>query len=132
MSITSVGIDLGKTTFHLVALDDHGKIVARARSERHLPFHARDRDFREIQPALLLSWFSGVSAVGTILRRDSTQPWLLQVGTPSFGSSHCVKTTQATRNAIPQTQFGTFTFSYLPTPSLRRKVIIGHQSVNPD
>ncbi len=83
-------------------------------------YHARDRDFvqhanrgqkppdvqaiggsrhglttssREIQPALLLSWFSGVSDVGTILRRDSAQPWLLQVGTPSFGSSHCVKTT---------------------------------------
>jgi hypothetical protein len=60
MSITSVGIDLGKTTFHLVALDDHGKIVARARSERHLPFHARDRDFREIQPALSLSWPFGI------------------------------------------------------------------------
>jgi hypothetical protein len=48
---------------------------------------------REIQSALSLSWFSGVSALGTTLRRDSAQPWLLQVGTPSFGSSHCVKTT---------------------------------------
>jgi len=37
------------------------------------------------------SWLS--VAFGTILRRDSAQPWLLQVGTPSFGSSHCVKTT---------------------------------------
>jgi transposase len=27
MHIASVGIDLGKTTFHLVALDDHGKVV---------------------------------------------------------------------------------------------------------
>jgi hypothetical protein len=29
MYIASVGIDLGKTTFHLVALDDHGKVVVR-------------------------------------------------------------------------------------------------------
>jgi hypothetical protein len=32
--------------------------------------------------------FSEASALGTILRRDSAQPWLLQVGTPSFGRSH--------------------------------------------
>jgi hypothetical protein len=92
----------------------------RARSERHLPFHARDRDFvqhanrgqkppdvqaievsrhglttsfREIQPALSLSCFPGASALGTILCRDSAQPCVLQVGTPSFGSSHCVRAT---------------------------------------
>src|ERR1022692_412170 len=55
--------------------------------------HGLTTSSREIQPALSLSWFSGESDVGTILRRDSAQPWLLQVGTPSFGSSHCVKTT---------------------------------------
>ena len=27
MQIRSVGIDLGKTTFHLVALDDNGKVI---------------------------------------------------------------------------------------------------------
>ena len=27
MQIRSVGIDLGKTTFHLVPLDDHGKVL---------------------------------------------------------------------------------------------------------
>jgi transposase len=27
MQIRSVGIDLGKTTFHLVALDDNGKVL---------------------------------------------------------------------------------------------------------
>ena len=27
MQIASIGIDLGKTTFHLVALDEHGKTV---------------------------------------------------------------------------------------------------------
>jgi transposase len=34
MTIASVGIDLGKTTFHLVALDDHGKVVARSKFSR--------------------------------------------------------------------------------------------------
>ncbi len=34
MPIASVGIDLGKTTFHLVALDDHGKVVARSKFSR--------------------------------------------------------------------------------------------------
>ena len=31
MQIASVGFDLGKTTFHFVALDDHGKIVAKSK-----------------------------------------------------------------------------------------------------
>ena len=35
MTIASVGIDLGKTIFHLVALDDHGKVVARSKFSRH-------------------------------------------------------------------------------------------------
>ena len=34
MQIASVGIDLGKTTFHFVALDDHSKIVARKKFSR--------------------------------------------------------------------------------------------------
>jgi transposase len=34
MHITSVGIDLGKTTFHLVALDEHGKVVERKKYTR--------------------------------------------------------------------------------------------------
>ncbi len=29
MSIASVGIDIGKLTFHLVTLDAHGKVVVR-------------------------------------------------------------------------------------------------------
>jgi hypothetical protein len=36
------------------------------------------------------------------------------------------------RSTTPQTQLGMFILSYLPTPSLRRNVIIGHQFVNPD
>jgi len=34
MHISSVGIDLGKTTFHLVALDDHGKVVIKQKFSR--------------------------------------------------------------------------------------------------
>jgi transposase len=34
MDITSIGIDLGKTTFHLVALDDHGRIVIKKKFSR--------------------------------------------------------------------------------------------------
>jgi transposase len=34
MHIASVGIDLGKTTFHLVALDEHGKVVIRKKFSR--------------------------------------------------------------------------------------------------
>lgn len=34
MQITSIGIDLGKTTFHLVALDERGKVVIRQKFSR--------------------------------------------------------------------------------------------------
>src|ERR1700692_3848478 len=34
MNIVSVGIDLGKMTFHVVALDDHGKVVVRKKFSR--------------------------------------------------------------------------------------------------
>ena len=34
MHIASVGIDLGKTTFHLVALDERGQVVIRKKFSR--------------------------------------------------------------------------------------------------
>ena len=34
MNITSIGIDLGKTTFHLIALDQHGKRVIQKKFSR--------------------------------------------------------------------------------------------------
>ncbi len=34
MQIVSIGIDLGKTTFHLVALDEHGRILIRKKFSR--------------------------------------------------------------------------------------------------
>ena len=35
MDIASIGIDLGKTTFHLVALNRRGKVVVRKKFSRH-------------------------------------------------------------------------------------------------
>jgi transposase len=34
MHIACIGIDLGKTTFHLVALDDDGKVVLKKKFSR--------------------------------------------------------------------------------------------------
>ena len=34
MSIRTVGIDLGKTVFHLIGMDDNGNIVLRKRMSR--------------------------------------------------------------------------------------------------
>jgi transposase len=34
MHIASIGIDIGKTTFHLIALDEHGSIVVRKKFSR--------------------------------------------------------------------------------------------------
>jgi transposase len=34
MHIASIGIDIGKTTFHLVALNEHGSIVVRKKFSR--------------------------------------------------------------------------------------------------
>ena len=34
MQISSIGIDLGKYTFHLVALDEHSKVVSRQKFTR--------------------------------------------------------------------------------------------------
>jgi hypothetical protein len=37
MQIASIGIDLGKATFHLVALDHHGKVIIQKKfSRKHL------------------------------------------------------------------------------------------------
>jgi transposase len=36
MKITSIGIDIGKTTFHMVGLDLHGSIVIRRKLSRNV------------------------------------------------------------------------------------------------
>jgi transposase len=67
MRISSIGIDLGKTTFHLIALDDHGKIVIRKKFSRKqlLAYTAN------LQPALVgIEACSGAHFVGAALRRQ--------------------------------------------------------------
>jgi hypothetical protein len=45
MNIASIGIDLGKTSFHLVAVDDHGKVVVKKKFSRKQlsTYRARNR-----------------------------------------------------------------------------------------
>jgi transposase len=65
MQVASVGIDLGKTTFHLVALDDHGKIVIKKKFSRKqlLAYTAN------LQPALVgIEACSGAHFIGAALR----------------------------------------------------------------
>lgn len=42
----------------------------------------------------------------SLSRRDPAQPLVLQVGTPSFGKSHCVNSSHAMKKTIIQTQSG--------------------------
>jgi transposase len=65
MHIASVGIDLGKTTFHLVALDDHGEVVIKRKLSRKqlVTFTAN------LAPALIgIEACSGAHFLGATLR----------------------------------------------------------------
>src|SRR4030095_13208550 len=67
MHITSVGIDLGKTTFHLVALDEHGKAVVRKKFSRQqlLAYTAN------LQASLIgIEACSGAHFIGATLREQ--------------------------------------------------------------
>ena len=79
---------------------------------------------------IVLMVFRDVS-LGTVLRRDSARPWVLQVETPKFWQQPLCQDHMATTKTTRQTQC-MFILSYLLNPSLRRKIIIGHQFVNPD
>ena len=67
MHIASVGIDLGKTTFHLVALDERGQVVIRKKFSRPqlLAYTAN------LQPSLIgMEACSGAHFLGATLRRQ--------------------------------------------------------------
>jgi transposase len=67
MHIASIGIDLGKTTFHLVALDEHGKIVGKRKFSRKqlLAYTAN------LQSALIgIEACSGAHFIGAALRHQ--------------------------------------------------------------
>jgi len=67
MHIASIGIDLGKTTFHLVALDGHGKVVSKKKfSRKQLLVYTAN-----LQPALVgIEACSGAHFIGAALRRQ--------------------------------------------------------------
>jgi transposase len=74
MHIASIGIDLGKTTFHLVALDDHGKIVIKRKFSRPqlLTYTAN------LPPALLgIEACSGAHFIGRALRNQGHEVRLI-------------------------------------------------------
>jgi predicted NBD/HSP70 family sugar kinase len=54
MQIHSVGIDLGKTTFHLVALSAAGKVLLRKK------FTQKQTDHVHSQHAMLSDWHGGL------------------------------------------------------------------------
>ena len=67
MHIASVGIDLGKTTFHLVALDEHGKIVGKKKFSRKLLLAYP----ANLQSALIgMEACSGAHFIGAALRQQ--------------------------------------------------------------
>jgi transposase len=74
MHITSIGIDLGKTTFHLVALDDHGKVVIKKKfSRKQLLVYTAN-----LQPALIgIEACSGAHFIGTVLRNQGHEVRLI-------------------------------------------------------
>jgi transposase len=65
MNIASIGIDLGKTSFHLVALGDHGKIVIKKKfSRQQLPAYTAN-----VETALVgIEACPGAHFIGAALR----------------------------------------------------------------
>src|SRR5260370_40855930 len=74
MHIASIGIDLGKTNFHLVALGEHSKVVVRKKFSRKqlLAYTAN------LQTALIgLEACSGAHFIGTALRNQGHEVRLI-------------------------------------------------------
>jgi transposase len=74
MHICSVGIDLGKTTFHLVALGEQGKVLVRKKfSRKQLLIYTA-----KLQPALIgIEACSGAHFIGAALRDQCHQVRLI-------------------------------------------------------
>jgi transposase len=68
MNIASIGIDLGKTSFHLVALDDHGKVVIKKKfSRKQLLAYTANMDSALVG----IEACSGAHFIGAALRDQS-------------------------------------------------------------
>jgi len=79
MEIRSVGIDLGKTTFHLVALGDGGKVLFKKKftQKQLITFTAN------LQTSLIgMEACSGAHFLGRALREQGHDVRLIQKGDP--------------------------------------------------
>jgi hypothetical protein len=85
MQIRSVGIDLGKTTFHLVALGDNGRVLLKKKftQKQLIAFHTADHTFGKFEIDRL-PWRSKLPQTPCQLNR-SMQHWL-GVYSPAFQS----------------------------------------------
>lgn len=74
MQNRSVGIDLGKTTFHLVALGTSGKVLVKKKfSRKQLPAFTAN-----MQTSLIgLEACSGAHFLGRALRQQGHEVWLI-------------------------------------------------------
>jgi transposase len=87
MQIVSVGIDLGKTTFHLVALGVAGKVLVRKKfTERQLLTYTAN-----MQTSLIgLEACSGAHFLGRALRKQGHDVRLMAASSRSTDlSTHC-------------------------------------------
>ena len=67
MQIRSVGIDLGKTTFHLVALGDDGKVLLKKKftAKAAHRFHSQPADFADRDGGMLWRSLPGSCVTST-------------------------------------------------------------------
>lgn len=74
MQIASIGIDLGKATFHLVALDQHGKVIIRKKfSRKHLLSYTANL----VHSLIGMEACSGAHFIGTALREQGNDVRLI-------------------------------------------------------
>lgn len=94
-----IGVDLGKTTFHLVALGEHGEVVIRKKFSRKqlLPtprtyavsgkfpgvteiqagsYPLMDTDYRTVRPEFDLA----LSVLGTVISRTGNERFIVDIG----------------------------------------------------
>lgn len=102
MPISSIGIDLGKTTLHLIALDKHGKVVIRKKFSRKQLL----ADTANLQPALVgIEACSGVHFIGDALRcQEHDVRWIPAQFVKSFVKSN--KTISSMRKRLPKPLLG--------------------------
>ncbi len=72
MHIASIGIDLGKTTFHLVALDDHSNIVIRKKFSRGIYAYYWGCTHRHLPARASIAYSRMAGEMSVVFRRKSS------------------------------------------------------------